>query len=154
MNTGSALASLQRFYAAETAYLAADDPDFGVIASTLDPDCVIYQPASLPYGGEWRGHEGFEAWMKAFAGEWATLEVRDAQFFESGNVVISKSQVYARTRVSGLAVNWPLLQFFKIRSGKILELRPFYWDTAALLPFLTSEKDHAADRTRGIDPAR
>lgn len=45
---GEAFATLMRFYEAETAYLAPGGGDFGVIAATLDPECVLYQPASLP----------------------------------------------------------------------------------------------------------
>ncbi len=48
----SALATLERFYEAETAYLAPGGGDFSGVAETLDPDCVMYQPASLPYAGE------------------------------------------------------------------------------------------------------
>ena len=59
-----ALATLDRFYKEEAAYLAAGGGDFSAIAATLDPECVIFQPASLPYGGKWRGHAGFEAWRK------------------------------------------------------------------------------------------
>ena len=47
----AAIANLKRFYAAESAYLLAAEPDFGPVAATLDRECVIYQPASLPYGG-------------------------------------------------------------------------------------------------------
>lgn len=59
-------ATLDTFYKAESAYLRAGGGDFAAIAATLDPECVIYQPASLPYGGEWRGHNGFEEWMRLF----------------------------------------------------------------------------------------
>lgn len=54
-----ALATLMRFYEAESVYLASETADFADIAATLDPEVVIYQPASLPYGGTWRGHDGF-----------------------------------------------------------------------------------------------
>ena len=60
-NNAAAMANLERFYEAESAYLTAAKPDFSAIVATLDPECVIYQPASLPYGGEWRGHLGFES---------------------------------------------------------------------------------------------
>ena len=129
----SLLATLNRFYEAETAYLLAAEPDFSGIAATLDPECVIYQPASLPYGGEWRGHAGFEAWMKAFASHWASLEARDPEFFPFHNVVISKSHVYAKSRITRHDADWPLLQLFRFRGSLIVELRPFHWDTAAIL---------------------
>ena len=130
------LATLSSFYEAEAAYLTADSPDFAGIAATLDPECVIYQPASLPYGGEWRGHAGFEAWMKAFAQQWSALEVKDSELFPHGDVVVSRSHVYAKARATGRDVDWPLLQFFRMRNARILELRPFYWDTAQIVAAL------------------
>ena len=128
---------LAHFYKAESAYLAAGGDDFSPIAATLDPECVLYQPVSLPYGGEWRGPSGFEAWMKAFSAQWTSLEVRGAELYPSGDVVVSRSHVYAVSRVSGRQLDWPLLQFFRLRDRRILELRPVYWDTAALLAGMT-----------------
>ena len=130
----AAFATLRRFYTAETAFLAPGGGDFTPIAETLDPDCVLYQPASLPYGGEWRGPEGFRAWMTAFGKVWSTLEVVDPQFYPSGDdVIVSRSHVHAVSRVTGRNVDWPLMQFFRVRDDRIVELRPFHWDTAALL---------------------
>lgn len=128
-----ALATLTRFYEAETAYLASGTRDFSGIAATLDPECVIYQPASLPYGGTWRGHAGFEAWMQAFAEIWSSLEVKSPEIFPIGDVLVSRSHVYAKVRRNQREADWPLLQFFRVREARILELRPFYWDTATLL---------------------
>ncbi len=129
-----ALATIERFYDAETAYLAPGGGDFGVIAATLDPECVLYQPASLPYGGEWRDPAGFERWMKTFGQQWTSLEVRDAKFYPVHDIVFSHSHVYAVARATGQAVDWPLLQLFKVRYDKILELYLYHWDTAAMLP--------------------
>lgn len=137
--TSEAFDTLMRFYAAETAYLAPDGGDFSVIAETLDSDCVLFQPASLPYGGEWRGPAGFEAWMKAFSEQWSSLEVLDPQFYPTDDVVVSHSHIRAVARATGTAIDWPLLQLFRIRRGRILELRPFHWDTAAMLPALRGE---------------
>ena len=96
----------------------------------------MYQPASLPYGGVWRGHSGFEAWMRAFAQQWSSLEAKDAELYSYGDVIVSKSHVYAVAKTTGQHLDWPLLQFFRMRHEKILELRPFYWDTATLLETL------------------
>lgn len=131
-----AITVIQRFYEAETAYLTPGGGNFEALAATLDPECVLYQPASLPYGGEWRGPAGFERWLKAFSAQWFSLEVKDSEFYPVGDVVFSRSHVYAVARVSNQAVDWPLLQFFRLRGAKILELRPFHWDTAAMLPAL------------------
>lgn len=130
----AAAATLRRFYAAETVYLAPGGGDFGPIAETLDPDCVLHQPLSLPYGGEWRGPAGFRAWMEAFGAVWSHLEVRNPLFYPSGeDVIVSRSHVHATARLTGRPVDWPLMQFFRVRDARIVELRPFYWDTATLL---------------------
>ncbi|MFL9866512.1 nuclear transport factor 2 family protein [Paraburkholderia fungorum] len=128
-----AFATLMAFYEAETQYLASDGEDFSPIAKILDAECVIRQAASLPYGGIWRGHAGFEAWMKAFAQQWSSLDVVDPTFYTIDENIFSRSHVYAVAKRSGVAVDWPLLQHFVIRNGRILELSPFYWDTSLVL---------------------
>jgi len=134
----SSLATLNRFYEAETAYLAAGPgSDFSGIAATLDPNCIIHQPASLPYGRQWHGHAGFENWMIAFAQQWGALEVKDSELIAHGDVIVSKSHVSAKVRVTGETLEWPLLQYVKFRDSRILELRPFHWDTAAMVSFMT-----------------
>lgn len=135
---GNVLETLDKFYKAESAYLAEGSGDFGPIAATLDPECVLYQPLSLPYGGEWRGHDGFERWMHSFAQTWTFLEVRDPEQMPLGEVVVIRSHVYAERRGTGEKLDWPLLQYFKFREGLILELWPFYWDTAKLMAELHS----------------
>ncbi len=77
--------------------------------------------------------------MRAFATQWSSLEVRSPEFYPCGDVVIVRSHVHAQARATGQSVDYPLLQFIRIRQGRILELRPFYWDTAALLPALSIE---------------
>lgn len=127
------LETLGSFYDAESAYLRAGGGDFAAIAATLDPECVLYQPASLPYGGVWRRHSGFEAWMQSFTRIWASLEVKDPEQIVMGSIVMSRSHVYAERRGSGDKLDWPLLQYFRFREGLIVELWPFYWDTATLI---------------------
>ena len=129
---------LRRFYEAEETYMSSDHPDFAVIARTLHPACAIFQPASLPYGGAWHGHEGFERWLRKFGAAWSALSVQDSRVFPTGDgeTVFSMSHVHAIARATGKPADWPLLQYFKVRDGLILELRPFHWDTASMLPAL------------------
>ncbi|MDV3127024.1 nuclear transport factor 2 family protein [Mycobacterium sp. 21AC1] len=129
----NAIAVLQRFYEAETAYLESEPKDFSVIAVTLHPDCVMHQPDALPYAGQWRGHQGFEQWMAAFSEVWSSLTVTAPQFFPSGSdVVFVRSTVEATARANGAKLTWPLLQMITVKDGLILEIQPFHWDTAAI----------------------
>ncbi len=128
---------LQRFYEAEARYMAAEHPDFGPVAATLHPDCLLCEPASLPYGGEWRGRGGVERWMRLFRATWSSLEVRGSEIFGEGDTLFSRSHVYATARATNKPADWALLQQFTIRQDGVLELRPFHWDTAAILPALS-----------------
>ena len=128
---------LQRFYEAEARFMAAaEQPDFGPVAATLHPDCLLYEPESLPYGGEWRGRDGVERWMRLFKATWSSLEVRDSQVFGDGDTLFSRSHVYATSRQTKKQTDWSLLQQLTLQQGGILDLRPFHWDTAAILPAL------------------
>jgi ketosteroid isomerase-like protein len=42
------------------------------------------------------------------------------------------TQVHVRARATGLELDFPILQTITIRQGRIAEVRPFYWDTAAI----------------------
>lgn len=91
------------------------------------------QPDSLPYGGVWEGHSGFEQWMLAFGAVWKSLTVTDPVFFPSGSdVIFVRSTVHATARANGSALTWPLLQMISVKDGLIREIQPFYWDTAAI----------------------
>ncbi len=54
----AAIEALERFYAAEGAYMEAGGDDFGPLAATLHPEVVLQQSPDLPWGGEFRGHAG------------------------------------------------------------------------------------------------
>ena len=114
-----ASAALERFYAAESAYMAAEDAPFAPVAATLHPECVILEPAALPYGGEWRGHTGWELWMRSFRATWSSLSVKGAQVFDTGDaaVLFSRSHVRAVARATGRRADWPLLQQVTVRDG-------------------------------------
>ncbi|MDV6264588.1 nuclear transport factor 2 family protein [Rhodococcoides yunnanense] len=124
---------LLKFYAAEAKYIATGGKDFSEIASTLDPECVMYQPDSMPYAGEWHGHDGLERWMAAFGDTWASLTVENPTFYPSGaDHIFVRSTVVARAKRTGTDITWPLLQMITVRDGRILDMQPFHWDTVPI----------------------
>jgi len=132
-----ALAALERFYSAEEEYVRSDDKDFAVIADTLHEDVVMKQASSLPYGGEWKGHKGFEAWMQAMNSVWSKLEHFDVQVFDAGqDTIFTRARAVVTLRANGQRYEFPILHQVTVRDNKIFTAEPFYWDTAALLAYL------------------
>lgn len=132
MGMQTPVAALQRLYAAEERYIASGRDDFAPIAATLHPEAVLYEAESLPYGGEWRGHDGFERFFAVMAETWSSVAVQDVEFIEQGDTVVVLLTMEARARATGTFVRSPLCQVVRVRDGLPIEIRPFYWDTAAI----------------------
>ena len=135
-------AALRRFYAAEAAYMqaggAARGADFGPIAATLDPDVRLHQSPDLPWGGEFRGHDGYAEWARLMSDAFDRLEVTDEQLFVSGDTIVSVCRFRTRSRVNGREIDAPMAQVVTVEDGLIVDFRPYYWNVpdyrAALEP--------------------
>ncbi len=133
------LSALKAFYAAEAAYLTAGGPgvaDFAGMAAHLDPEVLMYQAESLPYGGEWAGHDGIERFMAAMSEAWSSLEFLEQRSVVDGSVVVVDSRVAFRARATGRELETSVIQWITFGNGLITEFRPFYLDTAAVLAAL------------------
>lgn len=130
------LAVLEGMYAAEAQYLAAGGPGEASFADLLapyfSPDVVLHQAEALPYGGTWRGHEGMERFLSAMRQTWESLEMVEQRFLATDGTAVVLTQVRARARATGRELDFPILQTIEVADGRITEVRPFYWDTAAV----------------------
>jgi uncharacterized protein len=124
--------TLQRFYAAEERYIASGGQNFDEVAEVVHPDFVLRQAPSLPFGGEWHGHEGLQRFLDTFVTLWESLDVVDPQVHEvGGGTVITLVTMHARSRATGRTLRTPICQVMRFEDGLLREVRPFYWDTAA-----------------------
>jgi uncharacterized protein len=126
---------LRGMYAAEHEYLAAGGPgtaNFETLAPFFAPDVVLHQAESLPYGGIWRGHDGMEHFFLAMAETWETFDMVEQAFLSTSATAVVLTRVHARARATGTELDFQILQTLRIVDGRITEVRPFYWDTAAI----------------------
>ncbi|WP_123465110.1 MULTISPECIES: nuclear transport factor 2 family protein [unclassified Streptomyces] len=132
---------LTGMYAAEAEYLAAGGPgeaSFGLLAPFFAPDVTLYQAAALPYGGTWRGHDGMTDFFLRMAQVWESFDMVEQEFLATGETAVVLTQVRARARATGRELSFPILQTVTVEDGRITEVRPFYWDTAAVADACTS----------------
>ena len=129
------VAVIGRFYAAEAEYMNAGGADagadFAAMAATLDPDVVLHQSPDLPWGGEFRGHAGYEDWARQMSAAFDQLAVRDQRFFTDGDTVIITCRLVTRARAAGTVLDLPMAQVVRTRGERIVEFRPFYWNVPA-----------------------
>ena len=135
MTVPSPIDVVNRFYAAEHAYMNADGPpgsaDFTDMAATLDPDVVLHQSPDLPWGGEFRGHAGYEDWARQMSAAFDRLKVADARSFVDGDTVVTTCRLITRSRRTGETLDLPMSQTVRVRGNRIVEFRPFYWNVPA-----------------------
>lgn len=130
---------LRGMYAAERDYLAAGGPgtaNFDILAPYFSPDVVLHQARALPYGGVWRGHRGMDRFFRAMSRTWSEFEMIDQEFLSTTETAVVLTRVNARARSTGRNVSFPILQTLRVVDGRIAEVRPFYWDTAAIVAVL------------------
>jgi uncharacterized protein len=106
------------------------------MAATLHPEIVLEQPGSLPYGGEWRGHDGLRRWLEAMDALWSAVEVVDPVTAEAGGAVIVQAEFRATARESGRVATMPICEVVRFEDGLPIGWRVFYFDTAAILSVL------------------
>ncbi len=120
------------------AYFAAAHQDEAALLATVATDGFIDVPASLPYGGLHRGHDGFRAALAGFAAAWRNVRSMELSYALSGGQVVSLSRMTATAVPTGRPVDMRVAETFRVIGGKIAEVRPYYFDTAALLQALAA----------------
>ena len=120
-------------------YDALSAGDLAAVFGHLDETCTITQDARLPWGGEFRGHDGFATFGLALRGAIESQVTIDAIFEADGDVF----QV-GRTKGSVNATCAPFdvaeVHRWTIRDGKAVAAH-FAIDTPAMLAALGAHTD-------------
>jgi uncharacterized protein len=126
-------------------FKAVEDRDVAGVLAAYDPEIVIRDAESLPYGGEYHGFEGAKQHIEGAARTWNHLQPAaerkmDAVFLDSGDYVIVFWRLRGLATSSGRKLDLPVVSVYKMRGGKIVESQMFYSDTVSLLQFLEYEQ--------------
>jgi ketosteroid isomerase-like protein len=133
--TEGATGVMQRFYEAERDYVEAGGPgraSFDRIAACLDPRVELHQAPGLPFAGVWLGPRGMEQFLAVMSELWQSMEFLEQRQMVHGDTVVTTTRVRFVSRATGRAVVTTIVQLVTVRNGRIREIRPFYWDPAAI----------------------
>ncbi|TXK35495.1 nuclear transport factor 2 family protein [Nonomuraea sp. C10] len=128
---------MERFYAAEAAYVAAGgfgQASYEDVAALLDPEVVLHQAPGLPFTGTgtWRGHDGMERFLARFSEVWESMEFLEQEHWGDKNTLVVRNRVRFRARATGREVDTSIMQLITVKNGRMVECRPFYWDPGAI----------------------
>lgn len=103
--------------------------DWEDVNKVLSPDVVVREPEGLPYGGTYRGHEGFTELANAVSEHWEDLRATDMTFTCSDSVVHMESILVGTSRATGKMLRVPLIESWTFRDGLIVSGAVYYFDT-------------------------
>jgi ketosteroid isomerase-like protein len=117
------------------------------LRETLHPDIVVHIPASMPYGGDHVGLDGVLAMSDAMNATWNIPGGLDMSFVEFGDDhVVCIVQWLGESVHTGQTIPMRMAEFFRVADGKIIEITPFYWDTAAVVEATGGARTITVDR--------
>ncbi len=106
--------------------------DKEAMIALLHADVRVIEAESLPYGGISEGPEGFIDLISRVFKTWDNTSVRIDQMLCEGDKVVSLAHMTGQGKQGGRKFNMPIAEVWLIDSGKIKEVRPYYFDTKTL----------------------
>lgn len=131
-SSAEAMAILTRMFTAELQFMESAQEDFTEIAAIFRSDIVVHEPASLPYAGDWRGHQSLGRLFKSMHDVWSVMKVEDMRATIDGDTLFMCCTLVATARNSGKKIRQPFAEVLKIEGGLVVEGTPYYYDTAAI----------------------
>ena len=132
--------SAENVEAVRCLFRAAEERDLEGVLDAFDPEIVIHEADSLPYGGVHCGPNGARRHAYGFWRTWRFLQSSrerelDATFLDGGDRVVALFRHRAHS-ADGEKIDLPMVGVYEVRGGKVAEARMFHFDTAEILEFL------------------
>ena len=115
-------------------FMAATQADDGAMLGTmLHPDFLVEEAAGLPYGGTYRGLDGWRTLSKAVTSTWSKFRIKPIAYpGESETHCTVRFAISGVSRKTGRAFATTVLELWEFADGRLLRIDPYYFDTHAL----------------------
>jgi uncharacterized protein len=114
--------TVKEFYAAELV------GDMTGMLALLDEEICISEAIGVPWGGEWRGHDGLRAMFRKVTAGYEPIDHTYGEVITSnsdGSVVMAVNRIGFASKKTGRETRGILsLSMFRFREGKIIEIAP------------------------------
>ena len=113
--------------------------DFNAIDKIVAPGAIYHQAVGLPYGGT---YNGFADWMNMYkkSSTYFDLQIEDEPQYLTNNsdesLIVILFTISCTSKLSGQKISMPISEKFQVENGKIISIRPFYFDTKSFSEFL------------------
>lgn len=123
--------------ASKAMYAEVARGNWDAVADFMADDFVIYEPESLPYGGEWRGRDALQRLYAHVMGYWDDPVVQWQELVGGESHAVALLHFTVTARASGKRFETHIAEVTKFdEAGKMASMRIHYFDTAAMLGHL------------------
>jgi uncharacterized protein len=110
-------------------YAAAGVGDWDGVEAHLSDDFMISEAEGLPYAGVWHGKRALRDLYGHVMGFWENPSVEIKEITVGTEHVIGLLQLSGTSKRTGKSFSMPVLEIFRLAGGKVVEIKPVYWDT-------------------------
>ncbi len=117
-------------------YAALPRQDWQTFEAHLHPDFRVVEADSLPFAGEFCGMAGFQQLVTRVFELFSVFEPNTTAFCAGDGHVMVRVEMKLTGRSSGRTVNTEMIEVFRFEGDKLLEIRPFYFNSEAVASIL------------------
>lgn len=122
-------------------FRAVEERDLPAVLAAYDPEIVIHEAESLPYGGAYVGHEGARKHAAGYVATWGPFQSHaerqlEPTFHEGADNHIFVIWRQKAVAPDGTRIDLPVISDYLLKNAKIVEARMHHFDTQAIRDFL------------------
>lgn len=120
--------------ASKAMYAAVARGEWDAVADFMADDLVIHEPASLPYGGEWRGRDALQRLYAHVMGYWEEPVVKWMELVGGEEYAVALLHFTVTAKSSGKRFETHIAEVTEFDdAGKMASMRIHYFDTAHMV---------------------
>lgn len=94
----------------------------------IHPDFAVIESEGVPYAGNYKGVDGFQELVHTVFTYFDKLEIEATHYMEGDDHVVVIVSISGKGKNTGKAFESNLLELFRFKDNKVIEIRPYYWD--------------------------
>jgi ketosteroid isomerase-like protein len=103
--------------------------DLETVKSYLDLGVELHEAASLPFGGSYIGYDQVLVGVGNVLGTWESAESSLQFLTVGGDWVVAYVEMDVTTKKNRKRLRFQISEMWRLRNGKVVEIRPLYSDT-------------------------
>lgn len=113
----------------DTLYAALPQGNWDAYRAVIHPEFRVVESDALPYAGTFKGIEGFLQLIEKVFGMFSVFDAKAAAKSVGDDHVMVWVEIKMTGRRTNKTINTQLIEVFRFENDKLIEIRPFYFDT-------------------------